>query len=238
MAKIDNRAYYDAVAPTYELERHSGYHAFLDEEEVRCLGGILRGASVLEVGCGTGLILNRLRSAGCRSAVGVDISRGMLSVAQERGHLVVQGSALALPFADESFDVVVCFKVLAHIRGVGEAIQEMTRVLKPGGYLAMDFYNRYSVRWLVKWIKGPTRVANNISEDDVYTRYDSLRNILTYLPPSLEVIRVHGLRVLLPAAVLMRAPVLRNYFGAVERFLSATPLRVFGGFLVVIARRK
>ena len=55
---------------------------------------------VLEVGCGTGLVLSRLKET-ARSARGLDVSPGMVRRARSRGLDVVLGSATALPFADE-----------------------------------------------------------------------------------------------------------------------------------------
>lgn len=234
--RLDNRDYYDAMAASYERERHRGYHAFLDRQEVQSVADLVRGADVLEVGCGTGLILQRLAPL-ARRVAGVDLSFAMLRKARERAPSVVQASALSLPFPDASFDVVVSFKVLAHVPDIPAALAEMARVVRPGGHLALEFYNRRSLRTLVKRLKPPSGIADNVSDTDVYTRYDTIGEAASYLPLGVEVIRVHGIRIALPAAFLMRLPLVGPAAMAFERLLARTPLRRLGGFVILVARR-
>ncbi len=157
-AKQKNRAYYDEFSAWYENERHRGYHAMLDDLEVDLLCEYARDADVLEIGCGTGLILDRVKDVS-KSAVGVDLGVGMLRGALERGLDVAQADATALPFADESFDVVYSFKVLAHIEDIGTALAEPGRhnILPPreavGGTMDIRDLSRGTVLFL------PVRVA-------------------------------------------------------------------------------
>jgi len=220
----------------YELERHHGYHKFLDDSEVACIADLARGAEVLEVGCGTGLILRRLAPLAKR-VVGVDLSEKMLERARERGFEVVQADATKLPFADASFDLAVSFKVLPHVEAVGTALLEMARVVRPGGAVVAEFYNRHSLRWLLKRLKSPSSVAQGVVDSDVYTRYDTLSEAVAYLPPDLKLVRWHGIRVALPAAALMNPPVLGPLLAFKERMLSRTPLARLAGFLILVAQR-
>ncbi len=130
------RAYYDEFAHRYEDRRDgrdpSGYHDMLDDLELGFLRRFAEGRDVLEVGCGTGLLLRRMAKF-ARSAKGVDLSPGMLERARARGLDVTEASATSLPFADASFDVACSFKVLAHVRDVQRALAEMARVVRPGG---------------------------------------------------------------------------------------------------------
>src|ERR1043166_3464950 len=108
------RAYYDEFAARYEARRGGrdpgGYHDLIDDLEVRFVERFGRGRDVLEVGCGTGLLLQRIQ-AFAHSAQGVDLSPGMLSLARARGLNVLEGSATSLPFSDASFDLACSFKV-------------------------------------------------------------------------------------------------------------------------------
>ena len=116
----------------------------VDALEVESVRRLAEGARVLEVGCGTGLIMQRLAPYAA-SVSGVDLSPGMLKKAQARGLDVGLGTATELPFSDASFDLVVSFKVLPHVPDLGGALREMTRVTRPGGFLAIELYNRYSL---------------------------------------------------------------------------------------------
>ena len=131
---MDNRSYYDDFAGWYERERHLPYHRMLDDLEVELVERYGRDRDVLEVGCGTGLLLHRT-SQFARSATGVDLSGGMLAQAQRRGLAVAQGSATDLPIATASVDVAYSFKVLAHVPDITGALREMSRVVRPGGWV-------------------------------------------------------------------------------------------------------
>jgi SAM-dependent methyltransferase len=89
---------------------------------------------VLDAGCGTGGAICRLPE-GCR-AVGVDLAPEALELCQKRGLQRVSGASVEhLPFADESFDLLLSSDVIYHL-GVAhdrEALREFNRVLRPGG---------------------------------------------------------------------------------------------------------
>jgi SAM-dependent methyltransferase len=232
-----SRAYYDDFSTAYERERHHGYHALLDELELGVALPFARGRDVLEVGCGTGLILSRLQAV-ARHAEGVDLSPGMLEKARGRGLSVQEGSATALPCADASFDVVVSFKVLAHVPDILLALSEMTRVCRPGGHVLAELYNPWSLRFLAKRLAGPGKISDGRSEADVFTRWDPPPRLASLLPPELELEAVRGLRVFTPAAFVHKIPVLGAALARAEHAVTDSPLRWFGGFLVVIAKKR
>lgn len=88
---------------------------------------------LLDLGCGTGGMLERLRPLG--QAVGLDLEPLALAFCRERGHdKLVRGSATALPFRDNSFDFVLALDVLEHIADHETAAREIARVLAPGGH--------------------------------------------------------------------------------------------------------
>jgi SAM-dependent methyltransferase len=108
--------------------------------------GLKPGGRVLDVGCGKGYLLYELMQAvpGLEVA-GLDISAYAIEHAKEelRGRLV-EGSAAALPFGDDSFDLVISLGTL-HNLGVGElfsALAEIDRVTVPGGngYVMVESY--------------------------------------------------------------------------------------------------
>lgn len=238
MARLDNRSYYDDFAGWYERERGQGYHQMLDDLEVELVERHGRGRRILEVGCGTGLILGRVAQTASR-AVGLDLSRGMLEVARRRGLEVVQGSATALPFPDASFDCVYSFKVLAHIADIETALAEMSRVTAPGGTVLAEFYNRRSLRYLVKSLKPPTAVSEQTDDEAVYTRYDGAATIRSYVPPDLELVGWRGVRIVTPVAQVHRLPGLGRLVRWAEHRLADLPVaRGLGGFLIAVMHKR
>jgi 2-polyprenyl-6-hydroxyphenyl methylase/3-demethylubiquinone-9 3-methyltransferase len=105
------------------------------------------GIAVLDVGCGGGLLAEEFAELGCR-VTGIDPSSGSLEAARthaaQSGLAIeyIEGSGEALPFEDESFDVVYCCDVLEHVEDVGKTIAEIARVLTPGGAFLYDTINR------------------------------------------------------------------------------------------------
>ncbi|HEV3120569.1 MAG TPA: methyltransferase domain-containing protein [Isosphaeraceae bacterium] len=95
-----------------------------------------RGLSALDVGCGTGFTAARLASRlEIGEVIGLDPSREALMQARRHGCHWVRGSALDLPFASESIDIVTCFDVFQHLLDGADATaaSEIRRVLRPGG---------------------------------------------------------------------------------------------------------
>lgn len=87
---------------------------------------------ILEIGCGAGGMLGPLGSFG--NVTGIDISQEYMEFCKQRGHdRVVTGSGYALPFRDDSFDMVALFDVIEHIDDDQKVLEEVRRVLKPGG---------------------------------------------------------------------------------------------------------
>jgi len=99
----------------------------------------------LDLGCGLGLQTSALRQRGY-TVIGLDPSVGLLAAGQERLGVspVLAGSALELPFADQSLDFVYTIGVLHHLPGrefQEGAVREVARVLKPGGVLLVHESN-------------------------------------------------------------------------------------------------
>lgn len=132
-----------------------GYKAIASGVEMECstapiIEAVRRMASdprwtfrtVLDVGCGANLSYAAHLSANGKLVVGVDFTWPFLAVARGHGRdLVVQGDATRLPFPDGSFDAVVCSETLEHIPDDRSAVDEIRRVLRPGGLLFLTVPN-------------------------------------------------------------------------------------------------
>lgn len=131
--------YWDKKSPGYDREMHFwDRKLFGDSREWACSQA---AGEVLEVAVGTGLNLPLYPADA--ELTGIDLSDGMLGIARTRAEelgrpvTLRQGNAHALPFGDDSFDTVVCTFGLCAIPDTDAAIDEMIRVLRPGGKLIL-----------------------------------------------------------------------------------------------------
>lgn len=107
------------------------------------------GSPVLEVGCGAGLLSVGLARQGLR-VHGIDLVEAMVEQAREWAKesgtsdlfSFDVGDVYSLTFDDASFDLVIAVGVLPWLEGAEQAIQEMVRVTKPGGYIILTTANR------------------------------------------------------------------------------------------------
>jgi ubiquinone/menaquinone biosynthesis C-methylase UbiE len=145
---------------------------------------------VLDVGCGTGALLDQLsRSYPQARLTGVDPVPEMLAVARTRLSADVdlrEGWAERLPFPDESFDVVVSCNMFHYIRKPIAALQEMGRVLRSGGELVItDWCDDYLVCRVCDWY---LRLFNP-AHFKVYRQRDCLGLLATAGYPDAEIER-------------------------------------------------
>lgn len=107
---------------------------------------------VLDIGCGRGLLLNKLRQRGW-DPYGTELSEDAAAYARDVLHLPVTTRPLdELSFPDNEFDLVIIWHVLEHVTSPLSLLDEVARILKPGGYLlvAVPNFGSWEARWAGK----------------------------------------------------------------------------------------
>jgi ubiquinone/menaquinone biosynthesis C-methylase UbiE len=148
--------FYDIVwteyIPEYEAsEKH--WELFFSHDEVQ-------GKSVLDAGCGTGIFSIIFANNGAERVTGIDISDGSLETAQnlkvrfKLNNVEFQKQdMLALPFPDESFDIVWAWGTVHHTTDPFKAMAELIRVLKPSGSILLAVYKRTKLTFIHEIIR-------------------------------------------------------------------------------------
>jgi len=104
-----------------------------------------RDRVVLDAGCGTGYGSRLLADGGAREVIGVDLARAVLEMAtpgMPTSVRLVTGDLRKLEFEDDGFELVVCFEVIEYVEDPHAALDELIRVLAPGGLLLVSSPNR------------------------------------------------------------------------------------------------
>ena len=133
-----SRKHFDGQAAQYD-QRDTYYYSQNGKISCRDIAEQLKNTScetLLDVGCGTGFLIDLLAKQRSANYCGLDLSEEMIKIARGKnisGAEFLIGSAEQLPYPDGSFDVVTCSQSFHHYPHPEKAMQEAYRVLKPGG---------------------------------------------------------------------------------------------------------
>ena len=132
--------------------------------------GLHPGVRALELGCGTGVFLQKVAPHGA-SITGIDLSADLLERCAERmagaAHVaLVRGNAEKMPFADGTFDAVYGSSILHHL-DLDAALAEVRRVLRPGGRMAFAEPNILNPQVAVMFRLGLTKKYFGVSPDEM-----------------------------------------------------------------------
>src|SRR5213080_1204825 len=152
----DGRAY-DSIIPLQRYWQRGRYRAITQ---------LASGShQVLDVGCGSSRIIGAIPGM-----IGLDIQLHKLRYARRYGNGLVHGSIFELPFADGSFDCVICSEVVEHIPAQEKPFDELARVLKTGGRLILGTPDYDQWQWrALEWLYG--RLSPGGYADEHITHY-------------------------------------------------------------------
>lgn len=142
--RVLRRRFYEAVDRHYP-EWANTYGSYNPPVGLlRVLDRLPRSLRILELGCGGGALLRDLAARGFTRLVGLDLARTALAEAQRQGTpaRLVLADAERLPFAAESFDIVIAADLIEHVDDLDAYVAEVARVLRPGGAYLLKTPNR------------------------------------------------------------------------------------------------
>lgn len=130
--------------------------------------------SVLDIGCGGGLLTNPLALDG-HHVVGIDLSEPSLEWAKKsdttKSAIYLKADAKCIPLPDESFDVICAMDLLEHVTDPELVIKEASRLLKPDGHFYFHTFNRSLLSYLLV-IKGVEWFVKNTPKDmHIYSHF-------------------------------------------------------------------
>ena len=140
-AKNDNRLteVYRDWAKKYDYDNDHVLGTVSQPKSVHLLTTRLKdkNAEIIDVGCGTGLVGESLKAKDFIYFDGIDISEDMLEIAKSRGYRQLMLGSLnnRLPVLDNAYDTAMCVGVFTHGHVSSEGLNELCRIVKPGGYI-------------------------------------------------------------------------------------------------------
>lgn len=165
--KVKSNLYFDKIAVNY-FDTYDGKYCKLMYEGVMAKIRTLSFKSILDVGCGTGVILSMvLDEYKDIRACGIDLSEKMLEKATEiLSHRVqlITGDSAYLPWKDNFFDLVVCNSSFHHYPEPVKSLKEMHRVLRLNGKIIIaEPWWTSPIRFLINWyLKSPFNYGGDV----------------------------------------------------------------------------
>ncbi len=185
-------------------------------------GGVTARACALDTGTSAGTNLRMLRELGFRDVTGLDISEDAIAFCEAKGlGPVEQGDICAMPFADDSFDLVLATDVIEHVDDDARALREIARVLRPGGTLLLtvpaftllwglqDRVSRHKRRYRLKPLRQQVSVAGLRVQRAYYFNY------LLFMPILLARRAIDALGIGLKSEGQVNTPLLNRLLAAI-----------------------
>lgn len=172
--------HYDSFAESYSTDNESSlFNAYYERPAMIDLAGDVNGHRVLDAGCGSGPLSAALLGKGA-VVTGFDSSPAMVGLARQRlgenADLHVADLSRPLPFADSAFDDVVVSLVLHYLRDWTAPLDELRRVLKPGGRLILSV--NHPIMYKLTDLSGDYFAITEYSDEHTFA--DGTSMVLTY----------------------------------------------------------
>jgi|JI7StandDraft_1071085.scaffolds.fasta_scaffold02261_5 ubiquinone/menaquinone biosynthesis C-methylase UbiE len=218
------RDYYDQLAPEYDLNRFGNtYGRYIDAQERTFLKRFLQKGegNILDAGCGTGRLSNF-------ATHGADISLEMLKIAASKypDKTFINGSITTMPFEDTFFDLVFSFHVMMHqsANSLTVVLQEMYRLLKPGGYFVFDFPSAHR-RNLLRQTSTGWHAATSFRISDIREHINQHWKLVLY--KGVAFLPIHRIPVFIRPVLL-----------PVDELLSVSPIRHYASYLIIVLQKQ
>jgi ubiquinone/menaquinone biosynthesis C-methylase UbiE len=185
-----------------------------------------RFASILDVGCGAYPTYARAIAAMGKRVHGVDFTFNYLRLARRssREMRFAQAEATQLPYRDFAFDAAICSETAEHIPDDRAVVQEIARVLKPGGLLFFTVPNLWNASRLIEMIKSRDFRVRLFEQ---HLREYSPREVHSLLSPWVTIERSY------PVGFKWTGP----FGGPIDKMVTLGILRRFSASLAVVGRR-
>ncbi len=208
----------------------------------------LEGKRILDVGCGIGTYVSKFRNFS-EDVYGVDVDEEKIRDASRTLPNVLPAEAEALPFRDDTFDVILLHEVIEHVRSDKQTVREAMRCLRPGGDVIIfapnrmypfethGFYfgNQFVFRLLPMINYAPDPIRNIFCHHvRIYTRRGIKRlfagldvdfRVSTHIYPGFD-------------NIVARRPILGRFLQQAASVAEGTPFRSFGISHFIVARKR
>ncbi|MBN1280106.1 MAG: class I SAM-dependent methyltransferase [Candidatus Thermoplasmatota archaeon] len=175
---MSNETTWDLIAESFDATRKKPWPQCLS-----FIHSLKKNSTVVDIGCGNGRHLLACATH-CAQAIGVDISRKLLTLVQKKiseqhihNVMLLHANAIQLPLADNSVDAVLCIASLHNIRGRHHrrlVLQEIARVLQPDGSALITVWSRWQKKYWKQVTKNYLRGAPEFGDIDIYWRQHRL----------------------------------------------------------------
>jgi 2-polyprenyl-3-methyl-5-hydroxy-6-metoxy-1,4-benzoquinol methylase len=236
-ASTSSETHFDDIADAYDVQIPESRRLALLETKTSLMREIISNHAIggrgLDVGCGQGTYVARMRALGLDVA-GIDASPGQVHLAVRnvgQEDVVRVGSALEIPAGNAAFDFVYVINVLHHLGSLEEqrrAFQELFRVLKPGGLLFVHEINTRNI--LFRFYMGYVFPSLNCIDEGVerWLRADRLAQYTE--APLVDVRYFTFLPDFVPQALV-------RFLGPIERLLERSRLRVYSAHYMAVLEK-